>query len=62
MIKGSIPTDGGFLIIDEHEFNELNKDTVLKDFIKPFLELKSFERYQTLVFLSKRTGLSFIKR
>ncbi len=42
MIKGSIPTDGGFLIIDEHEFNELNKDTVLKDFIKPFFGAQEF--------------------
>ncbi|MEP0212155.1 MAG: type IIL restriction-modification enzyme MmeI, partial [Cellulophaga sp.] len=37
MIKGSIPADGGHLILDENEFNELSKNKIIRPFLKPFI-------------------------
>lgn len=37
MIKGSIPADGGHLILDEKEYNELFKNKNIKPFLKPFI-------------------------
>ncbi|MFI1743252.1 class I SAM-dependent DNA methyltransferase [Thalassobellus sediminis] len=37
MIKGSIPADGGHLILDENEFNELSKNKKVRPFLKPFI-------------------------
>lgn len=37
MIKGSIPADGGYLILDEKEYSKLSKNNKIKPFIKPFI-------------------------
>lgn len=37
MIKGSIPADGGYLLINENELQELSKDENVKNLIKKFI-------------------------
>jgi len=40
--KGSQPTDGGFLIIDPEDYDEVMADPIARRFVRPYLQAKEF--------------------
>jgi len=62
MIKGSIPADGGHLILDKHEYDNLSQDLLLKPIIKKFIGaqeyIKGIERWCLYI---NDTNISLIK-